>query len=55
VFSSLLHRGGEPNEFGIFLEVTGIIGDFSIATNDFSSVVKARIAAIVIPSYRIDG
>jgi hypothetical protein len=28
---------------------------FPIATNSFSSVAKARIAAIAISSYRIDG
>jgi hypothetical protein len=53
-FQGLLYHGGEPSEFGIFFEVTGMLGDFLIATNGFSSVAKTKTAAIMIPSYRIN-
>jgi hypothetical protein len=46
--------GGEPSKFGIVLEVAGILGDFLIVTDGFSSTAKAGTAATAIPSYRVN-
>jgi hypothetical protein len=53
-FQSLFHHGGQPNEFANFLEVAGRLGGSFVGMNSFSSITKAKTAAIAIPSYYVN-